>query len=82
MTEPVEELSFEEALSELETIVERLESEGLTLETTMTLYQRGRALSQRCQHLLDAAELRVQQITAEGGADAEPVPFVPEDVEP
>lgn len=81
MMDPVEELSFEEALSELETIVEKLESEGLTLEATMTLYQRGRALSQRCQHLLDTAELRVQQIATEGGEHAEPVPFGPEDAE-
>ena len=59
-------LSFEAAYSELETIIAGLEAGDLPLEETMALYERGRLLSRRCQDLLDAAELRIQQIDAAG----------------
>ncbi len=58
----VEELSYEQAFSELEEIVNRLESETLSLENSLALYERGQALSLRCSSLLESAELRVQQI--------------------
>jgi len=41
-TQPVEELSYEKALGELETILDALESEGQDLDATMALYERGR----------------------------------------
>jgi len=58
----VEELSYEQAFSELEEIVNRLESEALSLEDSLSLYERGQALSLRCSSLLESAELRVQQL--------------------
>lgn len=58
----VEELSYEQAFLELEEIVNRLESETLSLEESLTLYERGQALSLRCSSLLESAELRVQQL--------------------
>lgn len=57
-----EEMSFEEAFSELEATVRRLEEGELTLEEALHLYERGKLLAQRCNDTLDAAELRVQQI--------------------
>lgn len=65
----VKELSFEEAASELEVLVQRLEAGELTLEETVTSYQRGQLLAQHCQSLLDAVELRIQKLVpdAEGG---------------
>jgi len=62
----IEELSFEEALAELETIVERLEGESLSLDETMALYERGRQLAQHCQTLLDAASLKFQRLRPDG----------------
>ena len=59
---PVEELSYEVAFAELEQIVNRLETETLSLEESLTLYERGQALSKRCSTLLESAELRVQQL--------------------
>lgn len=59
---PVEELSYEVAFAELEQIVNRLETETLSLEESLTLYERGQALSKRCSSLLGSAELRVQQL--------------------
>jgi exodeoxyribonuclease VII small subunit len=59
-------LSFEQAFEELETIVAKLESGELTLEESVTLFERGRKLSAHCQSLLDKAELRVNQLTDDG----------------
>jgi exodeoxyribonuclease VII small subunit len=62
---PVETMSYEQALSELEEIVLALEDGQKPLEQAMSLYERGQALAQRCQNLLDTAELRVRQLTGE-----------------
>lgn len=68
---PAEELTFEEAFTELEETVRRLEAGGLTLEESLALYERGQALAARCNALLDQAELKVRQLTPGG----EEVPF-------
>lgn len=62
----INELSFETAFAELETIIARLESGELSLDDSVTLFERGRKLSEHCQTLLDKAELRVSQLTADG----------------
>ena len=59
-------LSFEEAYAQLEEIVTRLEAGNLPLEETVRLYEQGQALARRCEELLEAAELRVQQIDDDG----------------
>jgi exodeoxyribonuclease VII small subunit len=61
----VEELSYEQALAELEAIVASLEANKLALEETMTLFERGQALTQHCIKLLDTAELRVKKISGD-----------------
>jgi len=61
----VDELSYEQAFAELEQIVNRLESETLNLDESLTLYERGQALSTRCAALLESAELRVQKLRLE-----------------
>lgn len=58
----ISELSFEAAFEELETIVDRLESGQLTLDASVSLFERGRQLAAHCQAILDNAELRVTQI--------------------
>lgn len=78
----VAELTFDEALVELERTVAELEAGGLPLERTIALYERGVALQQRCEQLLADAELRVRRLVegargavAEaglGGDEAEP----------
>lgn len=59
-------LSFEAAYAELEQIIARLDSGGLSLDESVTFYERGRALTAHCQALLDAAELRITQLDEEG----------------
>lgn len=68
---PVEDLTYEEALTELEQIVETLESEQNPLEESMKLYERGQALSVRCGVLLEAAQLKVQKLTGDTLTDFE-----------
>lgn len=68
---PVEDLSYEEALSELEQIVETLEGEQNPLEESMKLYERGQALVTRCGTLLDTAQLKVQKLAGESLVDFE-----------
>jgi len=59
----IDALSFERAIEELETIVKRLEEGKVPLEESVTIYERGEALKQRCEHLLRQAEARVEKIT-------------------
>lgn len=62
---PVEELSYEEALVELEQIVSTLEDEQNQLEEAIKLFERGQALASRCGTLLEAAELKVKQVVGD-----------------
>jgi exodeoxyribonuclease VII small subunit len=59
---PVETMTFDAALEELERTVAELEAGGLPLERTLALYERGVALQQRCERLLGDAELRVRRL--------------------
>ena len=67
---PVAEMSFEEAIRELENVVGRLEGGEVPLEDSIALYQRGSELRARCDTLLKQAEEKVARITtdAEGNA--------------
>jgi len=58
----IEKLSYEQALAELEEIVQKLENQSLELDKTLKMFERGKSLIQRCQMLLDQAELKVRQL--------------------
>ena len=61
----VEELSYEEAVAELEGIVESLEDGQSQLEESMKLFERGQALVAHCGALLESAQLKVQKLAGE-----------------
>lgn len=61
----IEELTYEEALAELEEIVSALEGEQNRLEEAIKLFERGQALAGRCGVLLEAAELKVKQVAGD-----------------
>ena len=63
----IENLSFEESLSELETIVQNLEQGELSLEDSMTLFERGLNLSQASQEKLKNAEQKIQILLTKNG---------------
>ena len=66
MSETLENLTFEMALEELEVTVTQLELGDLTLEESLTLFERGQALAVYCNQQLEQASLRVEQLTADG----------------
>jgi len=72
-------LPFEQAMAELETIVERLEKGSVALEESIAIYERGEALKKHCETLLKSAEQRIEKITL--GADGKPKGTEPLDVE-
>lgn len=58
------EMSFEDALANLERIIDRIESGKVGLEDSITEYERGVDLLKRCRAILDRAEQRVAELTA------------------
>lgn len=66
--------SFEQALSELESLVETLEQGDLSLEESLKSFERGVALTRTCQQALKEAEQKIQILTDQR-IDAEPEPF-------
>lgn len=63
----IENLSFEESVSELETIVQSLEKGELSLEDSMALFERGLNLSKVSQDKLKEAEQRIQILMKNNG---------------
>ena len=76
---PVADLSFDDALAELQKTVAELEAGGQPLERSIALYERGVALHERCASLLADAELKVQQLVARAGGALEAIDVRPED---
>ncbi len=70
-------MSFEQALGELEKIVEGLERGNVALEESISHYERGEKLREHCQKLLSAAEARVEKIRL--GTDGKPAGTEPLD---
>ncbi len=84
MTEPkdhsdIKTMSFEQALKELETIVDRLEKGDVELEASIRIYERGEALKIHCDALLRKAEARVEKISL--NQNGQPTGTEPLDVE-
>ena len=61
------ELDFEASLSELESLVERMEKGELSLEDALKDFERGVELTRDCQLALNRAEQKVQQLVDEDG---------------
>ncbi len=67
---PVDKMSFEQAMGELESVVGQLERGDVELEESIKLYERGAKLKARCEAKLKEAEEKVQAITL--SADGRP----------
>jgi len=65
----IENLTFEESLNELDAIVHNLEQGDLSLEESMTLFERGLGLSQVSQSKLQAAEQKVKMLLDKNGEE-------------
>ena len=77
------EVPFEQALEELETIVEEMESNELALDQLIKNYERGNRLLKTCQSRIDEAEQRIERIASSVSSEnARLEPFEPESFEP
>jgi len=70
---PAETMTYEEAVAQLESILEKIESGEIGLEASIQEYERGVGLIKRCRAILDQAEQRIEhldakRLEAEGGA--------------
>ena len=66
----ISEMSFEDAMGELEAVVGQLERGDVPLEASITLYERGAALKKRCEEKLKEAEEKVAAITLDSDGKA------------
>ena len=62
----IAELTFEDALAQLEALVRKLESGDVPLDRSIDLYERGERLRRHCQERLDGAQARIEAIVADG----------------
>ena len=71
---PEERFDFEQALAELEAIVQRMERGELPLEESLAQFERGVRLARQCQQALDAAEQKVDALVGKGDqAETQPL---------
>ena len=66
---PVSELSYEEAREELVAVVQALESGQTTLESSLSLWERGTALADRCEEWLAGAKARLDAVRTTPATD-------------
>ena len=71
----LKEMTFEQALKQLEEIVQRLEKGQVDLEDSIKIYERGTALKAHCETKLRAAEARIEKIVLTPSGKATSVPF-------
>ena len=74
---PVEDMTFEQAMSELERVVGQLERGDVALDQSIALYERGALLKKRCEAKLKEAEEKVAAITLD--ASGKPIGTAPLD---
>lgn len=72
---PVSEMSFEQAMKELEQVVGKLERGDVALEASIALYERGDALKKHCEAELKRAEEKVAALTLD--RDGQPTGTTP-----
>jgi exodeoxyribonuclease VII small subunit len=70
---------FEKSLDELEKLVNDLERGELSLEQSLTAFERGVNLTRECQQALKTAEQRVDQLVENSDGTLETRPFLPDD---
>ncbi|MFV2056675.1 MAG: exodeoxyribonuclease VII small subunit [Thiohalomonadales bacterium] len=63
-------ISFEDAISELENLVESMEQGDISLQESLAAFERGIELTRNCQNTLLAAEQKIQKLTKSGKLEA------------
>lgn len=79
MFEDIQNLSFEEALAELESIIHKMEAGDIKLADSVSFYERGIKLKNHCEEILKSAQLKIEKIQLKplenGNVEMETVPF-------
>lgn len=75
MADPEPALTFEEAVTRLETIVTEMETGNLSLDDCLRSFEEAVALSRHCAARLDAAEKRIQVLNESGGLQPADIPW-------
>ena len=69
MSEKIE-MTYEQAVSELEEIISKLESGEASLDDSIALYSRGMELSKFCKEKLDASEKKISILSQDGAVES------------
>ena len=69
--DPVEDLRFEEALEQLEEIVEAMEGDRMPLDEMLTGYERGTRLLKVCQSRIEDAQRKIELIAKKSAGEIE-----------
>ena len=72
----VDKMSFEEALTELESIVKSLENGDVALEDSIKSYERGIVLKKHCEGKLKEAQTKIEKISINEDGEVSTEPFV------
>lgn len=79
MFEDIQNLSFEDALAELESIIHKMEAGDIKLADSVSFYERGIKLKNHCEEILKSAQLKIEKIQLKplenGDVEMETVPF-------
>ena len=70
-TNPVKSIDFEQSLTELEALVQKLEQGDVPLEDALKTFERGVALTRQCQTALRSAQQKVEVLLAQSGKSGE-----------
>ena len=62
MFEDIKNMSFEEAMAELESIIKKMEAGDIKLDQSGAFYERGVALKEHCESILKSAKLKIEKI--------------------
>ncbi|ORM37724.1 exodeoxyribonuclease VII small subunit [Williamsia sp. 1135] len=68
---PIAELGYEEARDELIVVVRTLEQGGLDLDASLEMWERGEALSRRCEEHLEGARKRIESVLGSDDPDGD-----------
>jgi exodeoxyribonuclease VII small subunit len=80
-TTPVSDLTFEDAFKELERIIQALEAtDTVSLNDSISLYERGVLLRTHCEKILADAKLRIDKVVSRSSEGIETEPFDPRGV--
>ena len=76
--EGIENLTFEQAISRLQEIVEKVETGQIGLEQAIAQYETGCSLVRHCKQILESAERKIDVLSKTLDGELAPQPFIPE----